>query len=301
MSERARFFDAETKEYRTRSRRNSSTAPGERHRFSSMASRAAIGLVAVSSLYGVLSYGADDTSREDKKATQNKQEIIEQAEAAEHQAYLNQLEAYDAIRAERLREAEEARQERLSDPHQNTEEIIVLPEEPAIQQHEKAFVEAGAEFDINPNYLATIAWIETCGNPDSGDSSVGAEGMMQVMPSSAEWATDTFEISQYDPSDPADSIRVGAAVLALHMTDFARKDYVPEGAVDNFEVQFALYNGGPGQAAPFVLNEYDRAAVVAETEAFLYEGDFILNEKPDDGTETRCNGNPAIERAQSTQ
>lgn len=297
MNERARLFDAKAEECSTGGDRSLRAGAVERRRFASIASRAAIGLVAVGSLYAVVAPSSESPVEPIEDTAYNQQ----YSEAAERHERLERLEAYDTARADRLREIEQARTEKRNDPHQNTDEVVVLPEEPAIQQHEDAFVEAGAEFGVNPNYLATIAWIETCGNPDSGDSSAGAEGMMQVMPSSAEWATDTYEISQYDPSDPTDSIRVGAAVLALHMTDFASKDYVPEGAVDNFEVQFALYNGGPGQAAPFVLNEYDRSAVVDETEAFLYEGDYILNERPKDGDETRCNGDPVIERAQSTQ
>lgn len=298
MSDRERLFEVTATEFSADKEQSASSVSIESGRLRSGVTKAIIGFVAVGSLYAVASHGADVSHEEAEKIMQNKQHTIEQLEAAQHREKLDQLEAYDAMRADRLREAQ---QEKLRDPHQNTEEVIVLPEEQAIQQHEQAFIAAGEEFDINPNYLATIAWIETCGNPESDDSSKGAEGMMQVMPSSAEWATDTFEIAEYNPSNPTDSIRVGAAVLALHMADFDSKDHVPEGAIDNYEVQFALYNGGSGQATPLVVNEYDRLAVVSETEIFLYEGDYILNELPEDGENTRCSGNPAIERARSGQ
>ncbi len=274
----------------------SSATHRERKRFFVSKKSALLGLVAISSLSaGVISVaGQDDVDT--ASHMQRDQALTDEAEFADRQERIDQLEAEDAARAERLREAQEARAERANDPHQNTDEVIVLPEEPAIQEHAETFVEVGEEFDINPNYLATLAWIETCGNPESKDSSMGAEGMMQVMPDSADWAIDTYEIDSYEPSKPADSIRVGAAVLALHLISFDNKDYVPGGAIDNYEVQFALYNGGPGQAAPFVTNDLDRSAMVDETEAFVYEADYILNELPADGDNTSCKGNPVIER-----
>ncbi|MCA1806757.1 MAG: lytic transglycosylase domain-containing protein [Actinobacteria bacterium] len=300
MSERVRLFRHE--EARILDEQNHVDAsPSERRRFSIAKKSALIGLLAVGSVaVGVINEGSED-GPDIASFTQRDQALVEKAEELEREERLAQLERHDTARVDRLREAQEAQIERKNDPHLNDDEVIVLAEEPTIQEHAEIFVEVGKEFDINPNYLATLAWIETCGNPDSKNSSVGAEGFMQVMPSSAKWATDTFDIESYDPSQPADSIRVGAAVLALHMTDFDSKDYVPDGAIDNYEVQFALYNGGPGQAGPFVTSDYDRAAMVDQTETFVYEADYILNELPVNGDHTKCKGDPAIDRVKNNQ
>jgi hypothetical protein len=301
VNERVRLFRHEETRILDDVNELSSANHRERKRFFMSKKSALLGLVAISSLSaGVISVASQDDT-ETASPMERDHVLTDEAVFAHRQERIAELEAEAAARAERLRDAQEAREERANDPHQNTDEVIVLPEEAAIQKHAETFVEVGEEFDINPNYLATLAWIETCGNPDSKNSSVGAEGMMQVMPSSAEWATDTFEIDSYEPSQPADSIRVGAAVLALHMIDFDSKDYVPDGAIDNYEVQFALYNGGAGQAAPLVTNDYDRSAMVYQTEAFLYEADYILNELPANGALTHCNKKRVIDRVKIDQ
>jgi soluble lytic murein transglycosylase-like protein len=52
---------------------------------------------------------------------------------------------------------------------------------PEVQYWEPQIVRWAAEHDVDPNAVATIMQIESCGNPDAV-SSAGARGLFQVMP-----------------------------------------------------------------------------------------------------------------------
>ncbi len=83
-----------------------------------------------------------------------------------------------------------------------------------------------AEYDVNPNLLATVMQIESCGHPTIG-SSAGAQGLFQVMPFHFE--------SGENYTDPNTNAKRGATYLKW-CVDYANGDA---------GLTLACYNGGP--------------------------------------------------------
>ena len=75
---------------------------------------------------------------------------------------------------------------------------------PEIQHWEPQIIRWAAEYNLDPNLVATVMQIESCGNPDA-ISSAGAMGLFQVMP---------FHFTAWDnPFDPDTNARRGMAYL----------------------------------------------------------------------------------------
>lgn len=98
---------------------------------------------------------------------------------------------------------------------------------PSVQYWEDDIVKWAAENSLDPNLVATVMQIESCGLESAG-SSVGAMGLFQVMP---------FHFTEDDkPFDPDTNARVGMAYL--------RQGF--EIAGGNAGLALAGYNGGHG-------------------------------------------------------
>ncbi|PFG73572.1 LysM peptidoglycan-binding domain-containing protein [Tepidiforma thermophila] len=75
---------------------------------------------------------------------------------------------------------------------------------------------AAAEYGIPPSVLLGLAWLESGWN-QAMVSPAGAVGIMQLMPATAEWGLEYLAPGAVNwRTDPADNIRLGAAVFA-HM------------------------------------------------------------------------------------
>lgn len=98
---------------------------------------------------------------------------------------------------------------------------------PEVQHWRAQIVRWGSEYGLNPNLIATVMQIESCGNPQAM-SGAGAMGLFQVMP---------FHFAAgEDPFDPETNARRGLGYLKAAM------------ARANGDVSLALagYNGGLG-------------------------------------------------------
>ncbi|MHB8625825.1 MAG: lytic transglycosylase domain-containing protein [Aggregatilineales bacterium] len=98
---------------------------------------------------------------------------------------------------------------------------------PSVQHWGTQLVAWGKQSGIDPNLLATVMQIESCGDPQAG-SSAGAQGLFQVMPFH-------FNANQ-DPYDPDTNAQAGIAYLkgALEL------------AGGHVGLALAGYNGGYG-------------------------------------------------------
>ncbi len=99
---------------------------------------------------------------------------------------------------------------------------------------DRMYAIAGALYGVDPALLKAIAYVESCGAPDAV-STKGAQGLMQLMPSTA---------ADYDVADPFDPVEnlLGAA-------RFLRDLQGPQGsAVPEI---LAAYNAGPLAVARF--------------------------------------------------
>lgn len=100
---------------------------------------------------------------------------------------------------------------------------------PEVDYWKSSIVRWAAVFDLDPNLVATIMQIESCGDPGAV-SVAGAQGLMQVMPMH-------FSGTE-DPMDPDTNIRRGLEVF----TECLYSQYNPGREIG---LAFACYNGGP--------------------------------------------------------
>jgi len=106
------------------------------------------------------------------------------------------------------------------------------------------------EFDLDPNLIATVMQIESCGNPDAR-SSAGAMGLFQVMP---------FHFQPFDnPYDPDTNARRGMAYL--------KRSLIAAGGDPGLAL--AGYNGG------ISLINQPQSNWPEETQRYLYWGSGI--------------------------
>jgi soluble lytic murein transglycosylase-like protein len=95
--------------------------------------------------------------------------------------------------------------------------------------HWKPEIEQWAQtYDVNPNVIAIVIQIESCGDP-TAISSAGATGLMQVMPMHFSNGENML--------NPDTNVRRGMSVFYECLTQFADWD---------LGLALACYNGGPG-------------------------------------------------------
>jgi len=109
--------------------------------------------------------------------------------------------------------------------------------------------EMSAKYHIDPNFIAIIMTIESGGNQQA-ESGVGAQGLMQIMPGTAQDIAAKHlkkQMATYDIYDPKTNIEFGAAYLAYLRDEFGEKEQGPSWNATT-ELVAAGYNGGPGAA-----------------------------------------------------
>jgi cell wall-associated NlpC family hydrolase len=108
------------------------------------------------------------------------------------------------------------------------------------------FVKAGARYGVSPKLLAAVAKVESGYNPRAV-SKVGAQGLMQLMPSTAKG------LGVHDAFDPEQAINGGAKLLARNLREFKS---VP--------LALAAYNAGGG-----AVHKYGGIPPFSETRAYV--------------------------------
>lgn len=98
---------------------------------------------------------------------------------------------------------------------------------PEVQHWQPQILDWSARYGIDPNLMATVMQIESCGYPGAA-SSAGAQGLFQVMPSN-------FPPDVTDQLNPEANARVGMSVL---------KDCL-RWADNDVGLALVCYNGGP--------------------------------------------------------
>jgi hypothetical protein len=108
------------------------------------------------------------------------------------------------------------------------------------------FVRAGNKYGVSPKLLAAVAKVESGYNPKAV-SRVGAQGLMQLMPTTAKG------LGVENPFDPEQAIMGGAKLLAHNLKEFKS---VP--------LALAAYNAGGG-----AVHRYGGIPPFAETQAYV--------------------------------
>lgn len=107
----------------------------------------------------------------------------------------------------------------------------------SVEYWEPAIYNWAREAEVNPNLIATIMQIESCGNPYVA-SYVGAQGLMQVMPANFQDGDNQMDLNT--------NMRTGLSIFrqCLHFSTDPNFDGVTDQAPD-VGLALACYNGGP--------------------------------------------------------
>ncbi len=116
---------------------------------------------------------------------------------------------------------------------------------PSLAQYAPLFSAAGAQYGVPANVLAAVAQVESGGDA-SAVSPAGAEGLMQLMPSTAQGLG-------VDPFDPAQAVDGAAQVLSGDLRQFG-----------SLPLALAAYNAGPG-----AVEQANAVPAYPETQAYV--------------------------------
>jgi soluble lytic murein transglycosylase-like protein len=108
------------------------------------------------------------------------------------------------------------------------------------------FVKAGNRYGVSPKLLAAVAKVESGYDP-SAVSKAGAQGLMQLMPSTARG------LGVRDSFDPEQAINGGAKLLARNLREFK-----------SLPLALAAYNAGGG-----AVHKYGGIPPFSETQAYV--------------------------------
>jgi len=97
------------------------------------------------------------------------------------------------------------------------------------------------ERQINPILVTALIRQESRFQPKI-ESSVGATGLMQVMPETADWVSKQVKLKDYNLGNPSDNIKIGTWYL-----DYTHREYN-----NNSLFAVASYNAGPGSVADWI-------------------------------------------------
>ncbi len=126
-----------------------------------------------------------------------------------------------------------------------------LPLGSKIKRYKDFFEKAGQAYDIDPNLLAAMAYVESRGNPKAV-SQAGARGLMQFMPDTAR------AMGLADVFDPAQSIMAAAKYMRQ----------ILDGNGGDLDMAIAGYNWGPARAG---LKDGSGRGMPEETRKYLVE------------------------------
>ncbi len=92
---------------------------------------------------------------------------------------------------------------------------------------------ASENFEVDPVLVASVIKCES-GFQSDVVSNKGAVGLMQILPSTAEYLAKKLNYGDYDLKNPADNINLGSFYLSLLLEDFCDE-----------ELALCAYNAGP--------------------------------------------------------
>ena len=133
--------------------------------------------------------------------------------------------------------------------------------------HQAAVVKRAGQIGLDPAYVYGLIRQESRFIMDAR-SSVGASGLMQVMPATAKWTAKKIGLTSFTPGQITDrdtNIAIGTGYLKLVLDDFA----------GSLPLAAAAYNAGPGRPRSWRNGPILEAAIWAENVPFAETRDYV--------------------------
>lgn len=140
---------------------------------------------------------------------------------------------------------------------------------PTVRHYERDIEEMAERYDIDANLVAIIMTMESGGNPKA-KSEVGAQGLMQIMPTTGKDIATKYvkePRDNYDLYDPRTNIEFGTAYLALLRDEYGISQYGPD-HTRSVELIATAYNAGFGAA-----NALEQGEGLRDTQPVIYSRD----------------------------
>lgn len=112
-------------------------------------------------------------------------------------------------------------------------------------KYEQQVVKYSAEYGLDPYFVCALIDTESKFQPDAV-SRDNAQGLMQVMPDTAEWIAKKLDLKNYDLHDPDTNIRFGCWYLNFLKDKFS----------GNLQLMIAAYNAGHGKVEQWLAEGY---------------------------------------------
>jgi soluble lytic murein transglycosylase len=115
------------------------------------------------------------------------------------------------------------------------------------QPHRELVVATACEYNIDPYLVFAIIRAESK-YQTGAESSVGAKGLMQIMPETARWIAGQLGMTNFDPNqleDPEINIRMGCWYIANLNKEFDGRT----------SIVIAAYNAGRGKVKEWVVSD----------------------------------------------
>lgn len=114
-------------------------------------------------------------------------------------------------------------------------------------EHEDLIIKYSEEYSLDPYFVAALIdtesdFIETAVSED------GAQGLMQIMPETAEWIAQKLDIKEYSMLDPETNIRFGCWYLNFLQEKFSGKE----------QLMMAAYNAGHNKVNEWLSKGYSK-------------------------------------------
>ena len=119
--------------------------------------------------------------------------------------------------------------------------------------YQEVIMAQGKQQELNPLLTISVMRKESTFDPTI-DSRVGALGLMQILPSTAQWVTQQMDLTEYDLLNPEDNIKIGTWYLAHNHQRYE----------NNSLLAIASYNAGAGN-----VSQWERRYSLNDPDAFV--------------------------------
>lgn len=112
-------------------------------------------------------------------------------------------------------------------------------------KHEDLIVEYSNEYHLDPYFVAAMIDTESNFN-DTAVSEDGAQGLMQIMPETADWIAQKLDMTEYNMMDPDTNIKFGCWYMNFLQEKFSGEE----------QLMMAAYNAGHNRVEEWLAEGY---------------------------------------------